>query len=109
MTAARRIAGRVARAGGVLVDVEDSRMTSARCDDGSDILDDLLACVGDDGDKIVEFSFGTNSDIDGALDWSVNSQINEGASGVHIALGDGVTGAHVDFVRPGATVAFAGS
>ncbi len=37
-------------------------------------------------------------------DWSINSQINEAAGGVHIALGTGVSAAHIDFVSPYAII-----
>ncbi|KAA0942720.1 hypothetical protein [Streptomyces apricus] len=103
---AREIAARVAEAGGMLVRVEDCRIVSAVCGD-TDWAQDLARCAGESGARLVEFSFGTNHAILDTLDWSVNSQINEGAGGVHIGVGDGVSGAHIDFVLPAARVALA--
>jgi hypothetical protein len=48
--------------------------------------------------KVLEFSIGTNESVRGRVDWSHNSFINEGHAGVHVAMGDGTTGPHVDFV-----------
>ncbi|MGW6197007.1 hypothetical protein ACWF0M_12745 [Kribbella sp. NPDC055110] len=50
---------------------------------------------------ITELAFGTNASIRGSVDWSYNSQFNEGVGGMHIALGDGRTGIHIDFICPG--------
>jgi len=49
---------------------------------------------------ITELSFGTNQSVAHLVDWDVNSQMNEGADGIHVAWGEGVTGAHLDFVCP---------
>lgn len=49
---------------------------------------------------ITELSFGTNQSIGHLVDWEINSQLNEGADGIHVAWGEGVTGAHLDFVCP---------
>jgi hypothetical protein len=103
---ARGIAGRVAQAGGILIRVENCHIVSAVCA-GTDFAATLADCAGENASRLVEFSFGTNTGIVESLDWSVNSQINEGASGIHMGLGDGVTGAHIDFVLPGAKVELA--
>jgi hypothetical protein len=34
------------------------------------------------------------------VDWRFNSQLNEGAGVMHIGFGEGITGAHMDFVIP---------
>ncbi|MFE1799158.1 hypothetical protein ACFW9L_23780 [Streptomyces sp. NPDC059517] len=103
---ARELAARVAEAGGMLVRVEDCHVVSAVCG-GEDWASELARYAGESGSRLIEFSFGTNTEILGALDWSVNSQINEGAGGVHIGVGDGVSGAHIDFVLPAAKVGLA--
>ncbi len=108
LRAARTIAAEVAEAGGIAVRVRDSRITSAVCG-GRERAPALAECAGDSAARLVEFSFGTNAGILGALDWNVNSQLNEGVDGVHIGLGDGVSGAHIDFVLPGARIEFAGT
>jgi hypothetical protein len=48
----------------------------------------------------VEVSIGTNP-LGAAVQWHVNSCMNEGMEGLHIAVGDAVTGVHLDFVSPG--------
>lgn len=49
-----------------------------------------------------EMAFSTNEGvIPEHIDWNKNSQLNEGAVGIHVGLGDGVTGAHIDFICPG--------
>lgn len=51
---------------------------------------------------LTEMSFSTNAALSpDTIDWRYNSQLNEGALGIHVALGDGTTGAHVDFIAPG--------
>lgn len=32
------------------------------------------------------------------VDWELNSQLNEGAGTLHLGFGEGMTGAHMDFV-----------
>jgi hypothetical protein len=43
-------------------------------------------------------NLGSNPGIAGLVDWSVNSQLNEGVGAVHLGFGEGITGAHMDFV-----------
>ena len=51
---------------------------------------------------LVEMAISNNPGLEASeLDWSVNSVLNEGARGIHFAVGDGVTGAHIDFICPG--------
>ena len=50
---------------------------------------------------LTEMAFGTNAGIQPEfIDWTKNSQLNEGAIGIHVALGEGLTGAHIDFICP---------
>lgn len=68
---------------------------------GRDVTKEVVAASGDAYDRnFLEFSLGTNRPAV-ELDWSVNSPMNEGIDGVHVAVGDGVLGAHVDVVAPG--------
>jgi hypothetical protein len=48
----------------------------------------------------VEVAVGTNT-LGNGVRWEVNSCINEGVDGLHIAVGDAVTGVHLDFISPG--------
>lgn len=51
---------------------------------------------------IVEMAVSNNPSLkDVAIDWGINSVLNEGLEGIHFAVGDGVTGAHIDFLCPG--------
>lgn len=62
----------------------------------------LERAAGSRGLKLTEFAVGVNDAIAPFIDYSVNSQMNEGISGIHVALGDGSSGYHIDFLCPGA-------
>lgn len=53
------------------------------------------------GSGLTEFAVGVNEEASGLLDYTKNSQLNEGVAGLHIALGDGSTGLHIDLLCPG--------
>ena len=53
--------------------------------------------------NITEVGFGSLPSSE-TTDWSINSQLNEPAGGVHLALGAGETAAHIDFVSPNAMI-----
>jgi hypothetical protein len=73
-----------------------------RAQDHDALLDRLLAAAGPAyGANVVEFSIGTNVTRGLDVDWSVNSCMNEGMRGVHIGVGDGACGSHIDFVSAG--------
>ena len=57
------------------------------------------------GARLTEFSFGLNGSLKD-IDWTINSPLNEGALGVHVGLGDGYSGLHLDFVVESATAEF---
>ena len=64
----------------------------------------LLNCAaGPRALKLTEFAVGVNDAISPFIDYRINSQMNEGISGVHVALGDGSSGYHIDFLSPGVT------
>lgn len=46
----------------------------------------------------LELGIGTNLELMPRIDWRLNSQMNEGAGPVHIGFGEGITGAHMDFI-----------
>lgn len=83
--------------------IENSRVVSVLAG-GKDIKSELAPLTNPSlGSVLTEMAFSTNAALDpDVIDWSHNSQMNEGALGIHVALGDGVTGAHIDFMCPGA-------
>jgi hypothetical protein len=46
----------------------------------------------------LELGIGTNMGLLPRVDWTYNSQMNEGAGLVHLGVGEGITGAHMDFI-----------
>lgn len=63
---------------------------------------ELLKCAaGPRGLALTEFAVGVNESIAPVIDYRINSQMNEGISGVHVAIGDGSSGYHIDFLSPG--------
>lgn len=48
--------------------------------------------------RCLEYAVGTNHEIKPYVDWSLNSQLNEGVGGLHFGIGDGMTGVHMDFI-----------
>jgi hypothetical protein len=50
------------------------------------------------GLQALELGIGTNQRVLPAVSWEVNSQLNEGAGPFHLGFGEGVSGAHMDFV-----------
>jgi hypothetical protein len=51
---------------------------------------------------LTEMAFSTNGSLPPKnIDWTCNSQFNEGSLGIHVGIGDGLTGAHVDLICPG--------
>lgn len=51
---------------------------------------------------LTEMAFSTNEGmVPENIDWTKNAQLNEGAVGIHVGIGDGLTGAHIDLICPG--------
>ncbi|CAE6947871.1 MULTISPECIES: hypothetical protein [Pseudomonadaceae] len=59
---------------------------------------------GERGSQLTEFAVGVNQSISDEIDYRVNSQINEGIEGIHVAIGDAVTGYHIDLLCPGVQI-----
>ena len=79
--------------------IESSRLSSVTTDSGEEILPRLLECVDPrEGAVIREVAFASGSLPREALDMGVNSQFNEAAGGIHVAVGTGLHGVHIDFV-----------
>jgi hypothetical protein len=51
---------------------------------------------------ITEVAFGTGVLPLDRVDWTLNCQINESAAGIHLGVGNGITGIHFDFISTGA-------
>jgi len=80
--------------------IEKNNIKSFKIDD-VERVDDVVTIAGNSRKStITEFAFGLNSDIYEHINWSYNSQINEGCSGIHLGVGDGKTGIHMDFISP---------
>lgn len=47
---------------------------------------------------LTEVAIGTGAMPLDRVDWSLNSVLNEGATGIHIGVGNGLNGAHFDFI-----------
>jgi hypothetical protein len=72
---------------------------------GADRLGEVLEATNPaHGLHAVELGLGSNLDIAGLVDWAYNSQMNEGAAPLHLGFGEGITGAHMDFVLEGAAL-----
>jgi hypothetical protein len=87
-----------------MLEIKNSEVTKILTSSGEDILK-LIRPLTDEvfHGKLIEVSFASLSPSENT-DWSINSQINEAAGGVHIALGTGVEAAHIDFISPFASV-----
>lgn len=66
---------------------------------GQDFTADVLEATNPEyGLHTIELGIGTNLGVLPYVDWRMNSQLNEGAGSVHLGFGEGITGAHIDFV-----------
>ncbi|AZF33550.1 N-acetylglucosamine-6-phosphate deacetylase [Pseudomonas sp. R4-35-07] len=72
--------------------------------DNRDYADLIKRAAGKRGAHLTEFAIGVNQAITPIIDFSINSQMNEGVSGVHVAIGDGTNGYHIDFLCPDVVV-----
>ncbi len=81
------------------VELDQSVVREVVTKGGMDILPQLLPLVDVNYDNVlVEMAFASAPKDSFKIDWSVNSLINEAAGGIHIALGTGLRGAHIDFI-----------
>ena len=96
--AGRRLREAMIASGPISLALEHGRVASVRAG-VVDFTEALLAVTSPEyGRNLLELGLGTNHDILPWVDWSVNSQLNEGAGPLHLGFGDGITGAHVDFL-----------
>jgi hypothetical protein len=63
----------------------------------------LNQATGPRGLQLTECAFGVNASIADCIDYRINSQLNEGIEGMHVAVGDGRQGYHIDLLMPGVT------
>lgn len=68
---------------------------------GRDYCAVLNEATGPRGLQLTECAFGVNASIADRIDYRVNSQLNEGIEGMHVAVGDGRLGYHIDLLMPG--------
>lgn len=104
----RELGGRVPQADGLLrelrellpftIEVRDSHVVPGSFGRLDEAVRELTNPMYDG--LLTELAFGTNTALNADVDWAHNSQFNEGVGGLHIALGDGLTGSHLDFVCP---------
>lgn len=82
------------------VEIEESRVRAIRTADGHDVTVELLDLVDPELDDIaIEVAFSTNAfRRPTEIDWLRNSPLHEAAGGIHVGMGSGVTGAHIDLV-----------
>ena len=102
--AARPLRTALVEEGPVTLVLEESIMRSAQVG-GKDRVHEITDVTNPDyGGHTIELGLGSNPGILPLVDWTVNSQLNEGVGTVHLGFGEGITGAHIDFVIDGVSV-----
>lgn len=92
--AATDIADEIRKACPLQVSIRDNRIV----DGLGRWADSLDAMSGPDYSAITEVAVGTGVLPPDRVDWSLNCLLNEGAAGIHIGIGNGLTGMHFDFI-----------
>ncbi|HEY2575431.1 MAG TPA: hypothetical protein VGI74_03905 [Streptosporangiaceae bacterium] len=96
-------------AGPVSLRLENSMLTEVRAS-GKDFTDAVREATNPDYDlRALELGIGTNESLLPQVEWQFNSQMNEGAGPVHLGFGEGLTGAHMDFIVAQSAHRFAAS
>lgn len=96
--AADKLRRELAAAAPISLRLENGTLTEVRAG-GQDFTDALLEVTNPEhGLQALELGIGTNLGIQPEVDWQINSQLNEGAGPVHLGFGEGITGAHMDFI-----------
>jgi hypothetical protein len=95
---ASALRSQIVKAGRIRLELADSRLRSAGLD-GTDVTAQISEATNPDyGLHATELGLGTNLDIAPLVDWTINSQLNEGTGLIHLGFGEGITGAHMDFI-----------
>lgn len=83
------------------VTIENSRAVHILAK-GRDLTEEIKFLTNKSYDlMLTEMAFSTNTSmVPDTIDWTKNSQLNEGSIGIHIGMGEGLTGAHIDFICP---------
>ena len=101
-----RIFSEVRRRGGfpLVLEVDDSKVVAINTRNGDDLLEHIVPLTDQTlHGFLIEVGFASQVPAKG-IDWTINSQLNEGCGGLHIALGTGVDAAHIDFISSNARV-----
>jgi hypothetical protein len=88
---------------GARLSIRDNIIISLKTEN-EEHINTLELAAGPRGLKLTEFAIGVNEAIAKSIDYKINSQMNEGVSGVHLAIGDGSSGYHIDFLSPDVNV-----
>jgi hypothetical protein len=80
--------------------IEDNQLRAFIVDE-HDYRAVLNEATGPRGLQLTECAFGVNASIADCIDYRINSQLNEGIEGMHVAVGDGRQGYHIDLLMPG--------
>jgi hypothetical protein len=85
-------------------EIKESKPVSLNTRYGEDILDVIVPFTDEMlRGHLTEVAFASlTASLD--TDWTINSQLNEPAGGIHVALGAGETAAHIDFVSSRARI-----
>ena len=95
---ARELRAEMSRLGTIRLEMKKNVLTGVTAG-GRDFTGALLSATNPDhGLQALELGIGTNLGVLPEVDWRLNSQLNEGAGVMHIGFGEGITGAHMDFV-----------
>jgi hypothetical protein len=96
--AAQRLQVELAARAPITLQLAGGVLTSVRAG-GEDFTDAVREVTNPEhGLHTLELGIGTNQSVLPHVDWKFNSQLNEGAGAVHLGFGEGITGAHMDFV-----------
>jgi hypothetical protein len=95
---AARLREEITARGPIELHLADGVLTAVRAG-GVDYTDAVVDVTnpGYEGHTL-ELGLGTNMNLLPQVDWELNSQLNEGAGTLHLGFGEGMTGAHMDFV-----------
>ena len=98
IAAAERLREELAANSPITLRLEGGVLTSVRAG-GADYTDAVREVTNPaHGLHTLELGIGTNLAVLPHVNWTFNSQLNEGAGAVHLGFGEGITGAHMDFV-----------
>jgi hypothetical protein len=96
--AAAKLCAKLVAAAPITLRLEGGVLTEVRAG-GRDFTDAVREVTNPEhGLHAMELGIGTNLGVLPDVRWQFNSQLNEGAGPVHLGFGEGVTGAHMDFI-----------